>query len=714
MLRKLRPMPAAWLAWSLWALAVGFGLGSLLVRLTTGSWWNVGAGLALSTTGAVIASRRPANPIGWLYSVMGFLGALTTFAQQYAIRGLVEHPGSLPGAVFLAWLEQWSLWFVFPAGIALVLLLFPSGRPASSRWQPVVWISVTCAMLMVVGSMFAPGQMTDALRPASGPGVDFGVQNPLGINELGPALQLADFAGRLGAFLVVLVAAVGLVIRLVRARGDERQQLKWVAYVGSAIAIAILALILVRSPGVQDFAFGVVLAGFVVGLPVATAIAVLKYRLYDIDIVINKTLLFGAMAAFITLVYVAIVVGIGHLVGTGGRPNLGLSILATALVAVAFQPVRERVQRVANRLVYGKRATPYEVLSQFSHRVASVYSSEEVLPRMASVLAEGTGAARADVWIRLGDAMVQAASWPSGDGAARAPVEITGQMLPSVPGVSRIAPVQHQGELLGALSINKRPGEALTPVEEKLLADLAAQAGLVLRNVRLTAELQARLTEISRQAVELRASRQRIVATQDAERRRLERNIHDGAQQNLVALTVKLRLAANLAKRDPERARDSVKALEDESDQALRTLRALARGIYPPLLREQGLVAAVRAEAEKMPMPATVAADYLDRYAPDIEAAVYFVCLEALQNVTKHANASRVQISLRSHDRTLSFDIVDDGSGFDMKRDVHGSGLRNMTDRIEAMGGQLELQSAASDGTTVSGTVPIGAMEAVS
>jgi two-component system, NarL family, sensor kinase len=394
-LGKLRPTTAAWLAWSLWALALGFGLGSLLVRLTTGSWWNVGAGLALSTTGAVIASRRPANPIGWLYSAMGFLGALTSFAQQYAIRGLVEHPGSLPGAVFMAWLEQWSLWFVFPAGIALVLLLFPTGRPASSRWRPLVWLGVTCALLMVVGSMFGPGEMTDALRPASGPGVDFGVQNPVGINRLGPALQLADFAGRLGAFLVVLIAAIGLVVRLVRARGDERQQLKWVAYVGSAIAVAILALIFVRSPGVQDFAFGVVLAGFVIGLPVATAIAVLKYRLYDIDIVINKSLVYGTLAVFISTVYVAIVVGVGHLVGTGGKPNLGLSILATALVAVAFQPVRERIQRLANRLVYGKRATPYEVLSEFSDRIASTYSDEEVLPRLAQTIAESTGAAQA-------------------------------------------------------------------------------------------------------------------------------------------------------------------------------------------------------------------------------------------------------------------------------------------------------------------------------
>jgi signal transduction histidine kinase len=267
--------------------------------------------------------------------------------------------------------------------------------------------------------------------------------------------------------------------------------------------------------------------------------------------------------------------------------------------------------------------------------------------------------------------------------------------------------------LLGALSTNKRPGEALTPIEEKLLADLASQAGIVLQSVRLSAELQARLTEISQQAGDLRASRQRIVAAQDAERRRLERNIHDGAQQNLVALTVKLRLATNLAKRDPERARVSVKALEAESDQALETLRALASGIYPPLLREHGLAAAIRAEAQKMPVQATVRADQLDRYAPDVEAAVYFVCLEALQNVAKHARASRVEIDIHSVSGSLRFEVIDDGNGFDVAKDARGAGLRNMIDRIEGMSGRLAIRSEAGRGTTVTGTVPTGAMEAV-
>src|ERR1700681_4264542 len=425
-LGKLRPTTAAWLAWSLWAVAFGFSLASTLVRQTPNSWFN-GTFFALATTGAVIAWRRPANPIGWLYLAMSFLGALTTFAQQYAIRGLLEHPGSLPGAVYLAWLEQWSFWFVFPAGIALVLLLFPTGRPASPRWRPVVWISLACALLMVVGSMFAPGRLSDALRPPSGPGADFGVQNPFGISALGGTLNLADAIGRLGGFLFIVIAAVGLVFRLLRARGDEREQLKWVAFVGSAIAVGVLGTIflgstgpfgLPGSPALQDFAFAVLLAGFVVGLPVATAIAVLKYRLYDIDIVINKTLLFGAMAAFITLVYVAIVVGIGHLVGTSGKPNLGLSILATALVAVAFEPVRERVQRVANRLVYGKRATPYEALSQFSERLASTYSDEQVLPRLAQTIAESTGAVQAVIWAKEGTENTTLASWPAPNGSS--------------------------------------------------------------------------------------------------------------------------------------------------------------------------------------------------------------------------------------------------------------------------------------------------------
>jgi signal transduction histidine kinase len=673
---------------------------------------------SFALVGGLIVSRQFRNVIGWLCLAIALVASTYAVIVRYSLVAEFNPAASLPGGLWTTWAVQWgwipldSLLFVFlPA-------LFPTGRLPSRRWRVIVWLAIPAAGVTMLAAALYPVMSLWTAGPScvwstAIPGPCYRFNNPF---PLTLSTSLLDVLFRLSGGLqsvTILLATLSLVARYRQGSREIRAQLKWLTSAGAALFLSSASLFVLGTMlnlTVPAAWLGAI--GTIIFLPFAIALAILKYRLYDIDVVINKTLLFGAMAAFITLVYVAIVVGIGHLVGQGSKPNLGLSILATALVAVAFEPVRERVQRVANRLVYGKRASPYEVLSQFSQRVADVYSSEDVLPQMARVVGEGTGASRADVWIQLGDAIAPAASWPMGDGPPPPPVEITGQLPTSVPGVSRIVPVRHQSELLGAVSINKRPGEALTPVEEKLLADLAAQAGLVLRNVHLTTELQTRLTEISRQAVELRASRQRIVAAQDAERRRLERNIHDGAQQNLVALTVKLRLAINLAKRDPERARDSVKALEDESDQALATLRALASGIYPPLLREQGLVAAVRAEAEKMAVPTNVAADDVDRYPPDVEAAVYFVCLEALQNVTKHAKASQVQITLRSRTMDLSFDITDDGTGFDVTKDGKGSGLRNMSDRIDAMGGRLEIRSAP-EGTTVSGMVPMRAMEPV-
>jgi signal transduction histidine kinase len=436
------------------------------------------------------------------------------------------------------------------------------------------------------------------------------------------------------------------------------------------------------------------LFGLAFGIPGAMAVAILRYRLYEIDIVLNRALVYGALAAFITAVYVGIVVGIGTLIGSRGQPNLGLSIAATAVVAVAFQPVRQRIERVANRLVYGQRASPYEVLAQFSHRVAGAYANEEVLPRLGRVLGEGTGAASASVWIRRDGQREAAATWP----AAAQPVP------PEQ--ADRAVSVRHQGEELGELAVKKRPGEPVTPVEEKLLADLAAQAGQVLRNVRLTADLQARLQQISRQAVDLRESRQRIVAAQDAERRRLERNIHDGAQQHLVALAVKLRLAATLANRDAERARPSIDGLRRQTRDALETLGALAAGLYPPALREGGIAAALSAQTALTTVAVEVIDHVRSRYTEDLEAAVYFCCQEAIQNAVKHAQASRIMVLLDDRDGDLRFEVADDGQGFDQSRARPGAGMQNMADRIAAAAGTLDVESRLGGGTTVRGRVP--------
>jgi signal transduction histidine kinase len=368
-------------------------------------------------------------------------------------------------------------------------------------------------------------------------------------------------------------------------------------------------------------------------------------------------------------------------------------------VAVGFQPVRERVQRVANRLVYGQRATPYEVLAEFSERVAESLATDDVMPRMARVLAEGTGAQRARVWLRTAEQWRNAAVWPP-EAEAAPPVPVANGALPPLDGASRVVDVRHQGDLLGALSVTKRGGETLTPVEEKLLNDLAAQAGLVLKNVGLTGDLHARLDE-------LRASRQRLVTAQDAERRRLERNLHDGAQQHLVAIKVKLGLAAMLAARDPEKAKATLQQLKGDADEALETLRDLARGVYPPLLAEKGLGAALESHARKATVSVAVDGGGIGRYPQDVEAAVYFSVLEALQNVQKYAQASEVTVRLREADGTLTFDVTDDGMGFDVATTARGSGLTNMADRLDAMDGGVQVTSEPGRGTQLRGSLPV-------
>jgi signal transduction histidine kinase len=403
------------------------------------------------------------------------------------------------------------------------------------------------------------------------------------------------------------------------------------------------------------------------------------------------------LAAFFTAVYVAVVVGIGTAIGS--THNAFLTLLAAAVIALAFNPVRERARRFANRVVYGKRATPYEVLSEFAEHMAGTYSLEDVLPRMARILGEGTGARQARVWLRLGDHIRPAAGWGE-PGSDDRPLPALDGELPDIEGASKVVAVRHEGDLLGALAVTKPPNDPLTAAEGKLVDDLAAQAGLVLRNVRLTEELRANLEE-------LRASRQRIVAAQDETARRLERNIHDGAQQQLVALAVKLNLAGALVGTDSEKELVIIDQLKAELTDALENLRDLARGIYPPLLADQGLVAALQSQARKSPVPVRVDADGIGRLSKDIEAAVYFCTLEALQNVSKYARATQATVHLHREDGLIAFEVTDDGIGFDPRAKAYGTGMQGMADRLAALGGELKVTSAPGTGTVVEGRVPI-------
>jgi signal transduction histidine kinase len=337
------------------------------------------------------------------------------------------------------------------------------------------------------------------------------------------------------------------------------------------------------------------------------------------------------------------------------------------------------------------------VLSQFSKRVSEMYASDELPIRMAQVLAEGTAADSATVWLRVGHELRRAASWPSGaDGPNTLP--LPGDALPPIGGVAEAVPVLYQGELLGALAVSKR--QPMTAAESRLLADLSREAGIVLKNTRLTAELVQRLDE-------LQASRQRLVTAQDTERRRLERNLHDGAQQNLVAIKVKLGLVEMLAERDPARAKAMLAELTIDTGDALETLRDLARGIYPPLLAEKGLGAALESQARKATLPVAVEVDGIGRYTQETEAAVYFCVLEALQNVQKYAEATQATVRLGQVDGELRLEVQDDGKGFDVGSEKKGSGTQNMEDRLDALGGGIEIRSGIGEGTMLKGFIPV-------
>ena len=424
------------------------------------------------------------------------------------------------------------------------------------------------------------------------------------------------------------------------------------------------------------------------GIPAACAVAILKYRLYDLDVVVRKTVVFGCLAVFITVVYAAIVGVVGALIGS--RSNALASFAAAAVLAVAFAPARDRARRLADRLVYGARATPYEVLTEFSSRMATTYSDTDVLDRMAEIVGTAVGATTARVWLRLGGEVRTEASWPDGLEPPSA-LPLIGDGLPEFPDQSAFE-VRHKGELLGALTVDLPASDPMNHAKEKLVADLAAQAGLVLRNVRLIEEL--------------RASRHRLVSAQDEERRRLERDIHDGAQQQLVALSVKLGLAESLVERDPAKARELMAALKSESSEALDNLRDLARGIYPPLLAAEGLTRALVAQARKSPLPVVVEADGVGRFDQNVEATVYFCTLEAMQNVAKYAHATRAMVRLMASDGHLTFEVSDDGEGFDPSVMGYGTGLQGMADRLDAIGGILDVASAPTAGTTIIGTLP--------
>ncbi|HEX6222126.1 MAG TPA: sensor histidine kinase, partial [Acidimicrobiia bacterium] len=372
---------------------------------------------------------------------------------------------------------------------------------------------------------------------------------------------------------------------------------------------------------------------------------------------------------------------------------LMLSIIATVVVAVSFEPVRRRVERWINRLVYGRRASPYEVLAGLADRLAETESLQGVLDRMARLMANGTGAEQATVWLSDAGGLVVGAAWPA------TPPVVRVDSLDQMPGL--ICPVAHDDELVGALQVIKSHESPITPVEEHLIADLAGSAGLVLGNQRLNVALAAR-------ADELQASRRRLLTAEDTERRRLERDLHDGTQQEVVALSIHIRRLERLARDEGvNEVGDVLSGIAGDLEAAVDEIRSLARGLYPPLLESAGLEAAVRSHAQSSPIPVEVKSEMVGRHPKTVESAIYFVVAEVMTNAVKHSDSSRIEITLSDTDRQLMAEIADDGVGFDPRLTGDGHGLVNIRDRIEALGGEVHFESAVGAGTRVSARIPI-------
>ena len=674
----LRPR-VGWIAWALAAAAAGIYPPTLYLGLAAPAnvpavlrlgWFGVVApvvGITYCLVGALIIRRHPRHPVGWLAAAGGFCLSLTLFAGAYAAYSLGSH--QLPGAAWMGWLRDW-LWIpAFQLLFVLLPTVFPDGRLPSRWWSLLAW----------AGAAGTVTQVAAATRDWSGSGS-------------APTLRIATVMNMLHAFssfllLAALLAAIAAVaVRYRRSRGEARRQLTWfmaaMVLQGLLWAGSLVPALAYHLAPYQTPYFEVAIPFALLAMPLTIAVAILRERLYDLDLLLSRGLVYAALAAFITAGYLLIVVGAGLLVGTGGRPNLPLSILSTALVAVLFQPVRARVDRLANRLVYGAPGNPYEALAELSRSTAAG-SVEDVLPRVAQAIATGTRSDRARIELLLPAGHSRAATWPAG---------ATGPFAPALS-------VNHQGEMVGRIEIGGGSDPGLTEA-------LTGQAGLVLRNLRLAAELDERLQEIGAQAAELAASRTRLVTAQETERRRLERDLHDGVQQELVALIAKLRLARNQLARDPVLATGTLAELQAGIERALTDLRQVAHGIHPAVLGSRGLVEAVEAMAGRMPLGVRVEADDRVRglrYAPEIEGAAYFVVAEGLANVLKHAAAGQATVTIEAENSHLRLEVADDGHGF--PAGTAESGLRGLRDRVEALGGRLGVSSQAG-GTRLEATLP--------
>lgn len=680
-----RPSPTALV------LSVACALGGLVaaaaaLTVEAGAvWWVAGAVVLAWAAAAVAVARRPA---GHLALLMGLV-ALVLGAALWASAQVATGEG--------AWTTARAVLTALLCGLGLHLALaVPDGRLSSSTKRSVVALGY--------GVSAAVGLAVD--------GTDL---------PLAPYLALAAAAGTAGL--------VGYLGSCRRASATDRARLEWVGWgaglAASTGALVVLLAALLDWPGRP----GIVALAATVVIPAGLVASTVPRLLPLADRVLVRTIVTVGLLAFVEAVYLFVIVGLGHSPDADERDVLVLSMVAAVVAAALVVPVRNRLEEAANQRVYGERHRPDDAVRTFAGRMSRAVPMDELLLQLAESLKKGLDLESAEVWTGTSGTFERVVSVPD---RGRAGLVLAGEEL----GVASRAHVQggawlqvwlpdllagregrevravmvaHLGELLGIIVVQRPPGATpFTDEDDRALAEVARPLGVALHNVRLDSALQASLAQLEERNEELAASRRRIVTAADDSRRAIERNLHDGAQQHLVALAVKVGLVKQLIDADRSTADAMLDELRTDVQATLDELRELAHGIYPPLLRDRGLRAALGAAATRSVLPVElVVADDLGRHAEDAEAAVYFCCLEAMQNAGKHAGEhAQLTVTITEADGRLRFDVTDDGAGFDAETATAGHGFVNMRDRLGAVGGDLVVESTPGSGSRVGGWVP--------
>jgi two-component system NarL family sensor kinase len=620
--------------------------------------------LAYACMGCVLLARRPGHPMGPLLCLIGLAIAFSQLPFAYARYTLVHSPGSLPFSTTMLWMNTWAYAPAISLAGLVLPLVFPEGRLLSPRWRPALWAALAFIPLYIAGYALIPQSMGSLFHKMPNP---YTVPR---LDGLFKAMQVLAVVCGVGA---AAAAVATVTLRWRRADRVRRQQLKWFLAVLPVADASLVATLI--APGPWSLAIGLISGTL---MPVAIGIAVLRYRLYEIDILLSRAVLYGLLTAGVAAVYLAVVEVAYLLFGVHGT-DLPVQVIATALGAAALFPLRDRVQRRVDWLFYGDRGVPYEALARLGRRVEEAADPETALSSVVKTIADSLRLPYAALELRLGDGWSPAAAY--------------GEASPQVVAFA----LTFQRETVGRLLVGTRSrDEQLGPDDERLLADLARQAGPAAHAVAL------------RRALDV--SRAGLVTAREEERRRLRRDLHDGLGPTLAGLTLGLDTAKARSASQPE-LQELLGKLKAETQRAVADVRRIVYGLRPPTLDEFGLVGSLREEVGRLKYETPSLAISLDTPAEDladlpaaVEVACYRIVTEALTNVTRHAHATHCSVRLRLN-HGLDVNICDDGVGLPEGWRA-GVGIASMRERVTELGGDLVIEPSLPHGTRINAHLP--------